>query len=93
MKQDKPINRSKDVDKLYKNASKIIANKKWINLYIATGIRTKTNTKFVHVQQELEHRACQNRNAKINKKMIDDVKVILAEYRLALKIYNTQRNK
>ncbi|MDA8877656.1 hypothetical protein N9I15_03335 [Flavobacteriaceae bacterium] len=31
--------------------------------------------------------------AQINKKMIDDVKVILAEYRLALKIYNTQRNK
>ena len=31
--------------------------------------------------------------AKINKKMIDDVKVILAEYRLALKIYNTKREK
>jgi hypothetical protein len=31
--------------------------------------------------------------AQINKKMIDDVKVILAEYRLALKIYNTNRNK
>ena len=29
--------------------------------------------------------------AQINKKMIDDVKVILAEYRLALKIYNTKR--
>jgi hypothetical protein len=25
--------------------------------------------------------------------MIDDVKVILAEYRLALKIYNTNRKK
>jgi hypothetical protein len=31
--------------------------------------------------------------AQINKKMIDDVKVILAEYRLALKIYNNNRNK
>ena len=31
--------------------------------------------------------------AQINKKMIDDVKVILAEYRLALKIYNTRRDK
>ena len=31
--------------------------------------------------------------AQINKKMIDDVKVILAEYRLALKIYNTEREK
>ena len=31
--------------------------------------------------------------AQINKKMIDDVKVILAEYRLALKIYNTNRDK
>tara|TARA_Y100000768_G_C23974863_1_gene682536 strand:+ start:1158 stop:1817 length:660 start_codon:yes stop_codon:yes gene_type:complete len=31
--------------------------------------------------------------AQINKKMIDDVKVILAEYRLALKIYNSKRNK
>ena len=31
--------------------------------------------------------------AEINKKMIDDVKVILAEYRLALKIYNTDRKK
>ena len=31
--------------------------------------------------------------AQINKKMIDDVKVILAEYRLALKIYNTKRVK
>lgn len=31
--------------------------------------------------------------AQINKKMIDDVKVILAEYRLALKIYNTNRKK
>ncbi|MEO2099547.1 MAG: hypothetical protein ABGW63_01910 [Flavobacteriaceae bacterium] len=31
--------------------------------------------------------------AQINKKMIDDVKVILAEYRLALKIYNTERSK
>ena len=31
--------------------------------------------------------------AQINKKMIDDVKVILAEYRLALKIYNTKRSK
>ena len=31
--------------------------------------------------------------AQINKKMIDDVKVILAEYRLALKIYNTKRDK
>ena len=31
--------------------------------------------------------------AQINKKMIDDVKVILAEYRLALKIYNTDRKK
>tara|TARA_Y200000002_G_scaffold310159_1_gene266824 strand:+ start:120 stop:779 length:660 start_codon:yes stop_codon:yes gene_type:complete len=30
--------------------------------------------------------------AQINKKMIDDVKVILAEYRLALKIYNTKRD-
>jgi len=29
--------------------------------------------------------------AQINRKMIDDVKVILAEYRLALKIYNTKR--
>jgi len=29
--------------------------------------------------------------AQINKKMIDDVKVILAEYRLALKIYNNKR--
>ena len=29
----------------------------------------------------------------INKKMIDDVKVILAEYRLALKIYNNEREK
>ena len=29
----------------------------------------------------------------VNKKMIDDVKVILAEYRLALKIYNTNRKK
>jgi len=29
--------------------------------------------------------------AQINKKMIDDVKVILAEYRLALKIYNNNR--
>jgi len=29
--------------------------------------------------------------AQINKKMIDDIKVILAEYRLALKIYNTKR--
>ena len=31
--------------------------------------------------------------AQINKKMIDDVKVVLAEYRLALKIYNTKRDK
>lgn len=31
--------------------------------------------------------------AEINKKMIDDVKVILAEYRLALKKYNTNRQK
>jgi len=31
--------------------------------------------------------------AEISKKMIDDVKVILAEYRLALKIYNTDRKK
>jgi len=31
--------------------------------------------------------------AQINKKMIDDVKVILAEYRLALKIYNIMRKK
>ena len=31
--------------------------------------------------------------AQINKKMIDDVKVILAEYRLALKIYNNKRKK
>ncbi|MAC93282.1 MAG: hypothetical protein CMC01_06215 [Flavobacteriaceae bacterium] len=31
--------------------------------------------------------------AQINKKMIDDVKIILAEYRLALKIYNTNRDK
>ena len=31
--------------------------------------------------------------AQINKKMIDDVKVILAEYRLALKIYNSKREK
>ena len=31
--------------------------------------------------------------AQINKKMIDDVKVILAEYRLALKIYNAKREK
>lgn len=31
--------------------------------------------------------------AQINKKMIDDVKVILAEYRLALKIYNSKRDK
>lgn len=31
--------------------------------------------------------------AQISKKMIDDVKVILAEYRLALKIYNTKRKK
>jgi hypothetical protein len=31
--------------------------------------------------------------AQINKKMIDDVKVILAEYRLALKKYNADRNK
>ncbi|MEK9613517.1 MAG: hypothetical protein VW080_06285 [Flavobacteriaceae bacterium] len=31
--------------------------------------------------------------AQINKKMIDDVKVILAEYRLALKIYNNNRKK
>ena len=31
--------------------------------------------------------------AQINKKMIDDVKVILAEYRLALKIYNNERKK
>ena len=31
--------------------------------------------------------------AQINKKMIDDVKVILAEYRLALKIYNIEREK
>lgn len=31
--------------------------------------------------------------AQINKKMIDDVKIILAEYRLALKIYNTDRKK
>ena len=31
--------------------------------------------------------------AQINKKMIDDVKVILAEYRLALKIYNIERVK
>lgn len=31
--------------------------------------------------------------AQINKKMIDDVKVILAEYRLALKIYNNNREK
>ncbi len=31
--------------------------------------------------------------AQINKKMIDDVKVILAEYRLALKIYNASREK
>ena len=31
--------------------------------------------------------------AQINKKMIDDVKVILAEYRLALKIYNNKREK
>ena len=31
--------------------------------------------------------------AQINKKMIDDVKVILAEYRLALKIYNSEREK
>ena len=28
-----------------------------------------------------------------SKKMIDDVKVILAEYRLALKIYNSDRKK
>lgn len=31
--------------------------------------------------------------AEINKKMVDDVKVILAEYRLALKKYNTDRKK
>ena len=31
--------------------------------------------------------------AEISKKMIDDVKVILAEYRLALKIYNSDRKK
>jgi len=31
--------------------------------------------------------------AQINKKMVDDVKVILAEYRLALKIYNNKRTK
>ena len=31
--------------------------------------------------------------AQISKKMIDDVKVILAEYRLALKIYNSERKK
>ena len=31
--------------------------------------------------------------AQINKKMIDDVKVILAEYRLALKIYNNEKGK
>ena len=31
--------------------------------------------------------------AQINRKMIDDVKVILAEYRLALKIYNNKRKK
>ena len=31
--------------------------------------------------------------AQINKKMIDDVKVILAEYRLALKIYTSEREK
>lgn len=31
--------------------------------------------------------------AQINKKMVDDVKVILAEYRLALKIYNNKRKK
>ncbi len=31
--------------------------------------------------------------AQINKKMIDDVKVILAEYRIALKIYNNKRKK
>ena len=31
--------------------------------------------------------------AQINKKMIDDVKVILAEYRLALKIYNNKLKK
>ena len=31
--------------------------------------------------------------AQLNKKMIDDVKVILAEYRLALKIYNSNREK
>ena len=31
--------------------------------------------------------------AEINKKMVDDVKVILAEYRLALKKYNTDRQK
>lgn len=31
--------------------------------------------------------------AQINKKMIDDIKVILAEYRLALKIYASERSK
>lgn len=31
--------------------------------------------------------------AEINKKMVDDVKVILAEYRLALKKYNSDRKK
>ena len=31
--------------------------------------------------------------AQINKKIIEDVKVILAEYRLALKIYNNNREK
>ena len=31
--------------------------------------------------------------AEINNKMVDDVKVILAEYRLALKIYNNEREK
>lgn len=31
--------------------------------------------------------------AQINKKMIDDIKVILAEYRLALKIYASERTK
>ena len=38
-------------------------------------------------------RAISSLVAQINKKMIDDVKVILAEYRLALKIYNTNRKK
>ena len=31
--------------------------------------------------------------AQIHKKMVDDVKVILAEYRLALKKYNSDRAK